>query len=206
MKNLYKILMLVTIGFWVINECYSQTYATPELKARVEKEDAERLKWIKKNPEEYRKQGGNPEQYILENTKQNIEYKTANKIIKYKSPVNIKDKSLFKIVDITAIDIENKHTEQEMLAFKQEAKGELDRFNMIIDFEKNTWYYIPRNKEKQPFSKNFNIENKKLQISNCKECEDNTFTIEEQTTNSFIVQLKPQDEGKYFVYQFTFKK
>lgn len=41
---------------------------------------------------------------------------------------------------------------------------------------------------------------------NCKNCEDNIFTIVEQTANLFVVQLKPQDEGQLFIYQFTFKK
>lgn len=93
-----------------------------------------------------------------------------------------------------------------MTAFNIEAKDEFNRFNIVIDFEKNIWYYIPRNNEKQPYAKTFSIENKVLQFHNCKECEDNTFTIVEQTTNSFVVGLKPQDEGQYFVIQFTFKK
>jgi hypothetical protein len=202
MNNFYKTVFLMIFSAAAGN-IFSQTYATPELKQKAEKELIDKLEWVKKNPEEYLKKGGDPDAYIKENTKV---LEKPVEVIHYKSPVNIKDKSLFRISDITAVDINQKHTEQEMTAYNTEAKEEYNRFNIVIDFEKNIWYYIPRNTEKQPYSKTFSIENNVLQFSNCKECDDNTFTIVEQTTNSFVVQLKPQDEGQYFVYQFTFNK
>lgn len=202
MNNFYKTVFLIIFSAAASN-IFAQTYATPELKQKAEKEQIDKLEWVKKNSKEYRKKGGDSDAYIKENTK--VLEKPAE-VVRYKSPVDLKDKSLFKLVEITAVDINHKHTAQEMAAFNLEAKGEFDRFNMVIDFVKNTWYYIPRNIEKQPYTKDFNIESKVLQFSNCKECDDNTFTIVEQTTNSFVVQLKPQDEGQYFVYQFTFNK
>ncbi len=202
MKNIFKIIVCLSL-LVITNNVFSQTYATPELKAQAEKWEAERLEWIKKNPEEYRKQGGDPEAYIKENTK--VLEKPAE-VVRYKSPVDLKDKSLFILAEIIAVDINHKHTETEMIAYNLEAKGELEKLNYVIDFDKNTWYYIPRNTQKQPYAKVFNIENKILQFTNCKECEDNMFTIIEQTQNTFTVQLKPQDEGQFFVYQITFKK
>lgn len=202
MKNIFKIIVCLSL-LVITNNVFSQTYATPELKAQAEKWEAERLEWIKKNPEEYRKQGGDPDAYIKENTK--VLEKPAE-VVRYKSPVDLKDKSLFILAEIIAVDINHKHTETEMIAYNLEAKGELEKLNYVIDFDKNTWYYIPRNTQKQPYAKVFNIENKILQFTNCKECEDNMFTIIEQTQNTFTVQLKPQDEGQFFVYQITFKK
>ena len=188
MKNIFKIIVCLSL-LVITNNVYSQTYATPELKAQAEKWEAERLEWIKKNPEEYRKQGGDPDAYIKENTK--VLEKPAE-VVRYKSPVDLKDKSLFILAEIIAVDINHKHTETEMIAYNLEAKGELEKLNYVIDFDKNTWYYIPRNTQKQPYAKVFNIENKILQFTNCKECEDNMFTIIEQTQNTFTVQLKPQ--------------
>lgn len=204
-KYIYTLaICLIFIGF----STFAQTYATPVLKAQAEQWEAERLDWIKNNPEEYRKQGGDPEAYlpeayIKENTK--VVEKPVE-VIHYKSPVNIKDKSLFKITEITALDINHKHTEQEMVAFNKEAKSEYDKFNIVIDINKNTWHYIPRDTEKKPFSKSFSLDNKILQFTNCKESDDFKFTIIEQTDNSIVLQIQPQNQGQYCVYQFTFKR
>lgn len=202
MKNIFKIIVCLSL-LVITNNVYSQTYATPELKAQAEKWEAERLEWIKKNPEEYRKQGGDPEAYIKENTK--VLEKPAE-VVRYKSPVDLKDKSLFILAEIIAVDINHKHTETEMIAYNLEAKGELEKLNYVIDFDKNTWYYIPRNTEKQPFSKSFIVENNVIQFTNRIDYEDNTFTVVEKNTTTLILELKPQDESQYFVYQFTFKK
>jgi hypothetical protein len=164
---------------------------------------AKKLEWIKNHPEEYRAKGGNPEDVIIEFNKR--ENKTPE-VKTYSSPVDITDTSLYKLVSVDALDIYNRHTAAEMEIFKKEASEEPIRMNIVIDWEKQRWYYIPRNIEKKPRLKEFTIADNQILFTDCKECEDNKFTIIAKTSRSLILQLKLQDEGHFFVYQLEFKK
>lgn len=67
MNKLYKIVLIIATIF-TTHIAFAQTYATPELKQKAEKEQKDKLEWIKKN-QKYKKQGGDPNAYIKENTK-----------------------------------------------------------------------------------------------------------------------------------------
>ena len=78
--------------------------------------------------------------------------------------------------------------------------------NIVIDWEKQLWYYIPRNIEKKPRIKEFTVADNQILFTDCKDCEDNKFFIITKNSYGLTLQLKPQDEGQFFVYQLEFKK
>ena len=164
---------------------------------------AKKLEWIKNYPEEYRAKGGKPEDVIIEINRRENKLPVAKT---YSSPIDITDTSLYKLVSVDALDIYNKHTEAEMEIFKKEALEEPNRMNIVIDWEKQLWYYIPRNTEKKPRIKEFTVADNQILFTDCKDCEDNKFFIITQNSYGLILQLKPQDEGHFFVYQLEFKK
>ena len=118
----------------------------------------------------------------------------------------MKRPDLYKLTAIDAVDVHGQHTASEMKAFQAEAEAEFAKTNMVLDWENRTWYFIPRDLQKEPGKKEFQLEKDFLQFTDCRPCQDNTFTIAEQTENALILYLKPQDAGKSFVFSLTFKK
>lgn len=118
--------------------------------------------------------------------------------------LNLRD--LYKLTAIDAVNLNDKHRPQEMNAFQAEAAGEFEKMNIVLDWENGSWYYVPRDQQAAPVEKKFRVEKGLLQFMDCRECQDNTFTVAEHTEHTLILYLKPQDEGQFFVFSFTFKK
>ena len=103
MKNIYKIICIILVLFF-LNSANAQTYATPELKAEAEKLEQERNKNIKP---------------------------TSVELIINEVPLlpdfNLKiNKQMYVLSNVDAVDYLDKYTEEELLVFKKEAKGEFD--------------------------------------------------------------------------------
>jgi hypothetical protein len=190
--------LLLCLSFQV--SLQAQTYATPELKRQADAEMAAKILKIQKDPEAYRAQGGIPEDFLKTNTVE----KPAP--IFYAPPVDAKRPDLYKLTAIDAVDLYGKHTASQMKAFQAEAEAEFTKTNMVLDWKNQTWYFIPRDLQKEPGKKEFQLEKDLLQFTDCRPCQDNTFTIAEQTENVLTLYVKPQDAEKFFVFSLTFKK
>lgn len=132
------------------------------------------------------------------------EEKTAP--VTYAAPVDVTRPDLYKLASVDAVDVNNKHTPQEMTVFQAEAEGEFQKINLLLDWGNQRWYVIPRDNQLEPAEKKFRVEGNLLQFMDCRDCQDNTITIAEHTDETLILQLQPQDEGRFFVYVLTFKK
>lgn len=192
--------MIVCLSFQV--SLQAQTYATPELKQKAEAEMAAKLERIKKDPEAYRAQGGNPE-LVLQTAKP--AEKPAPPVL-YDAPVDLSRTDLYKLTAVDAVDVDKKHTREEMEAYQAEAEGEFLKTNIVLDWENQRWYTIPRDRHDQPEEKVFRADNNRIRFVDCPTCQDNTFSIVERTENTLVLQLRPQDEGQFFVFSLTFKK
>ncbi len=187
MKNQYTyfsyfILLLFLFGFQINSN--AQTYATPELKTQAEK-------WEKEK----------------NNKVDNSVIITEIAKIKTQPAFNFKLlKDAFKLQKVEAIDYSGKHTETEMEAFRKEAQGEFDAKDYGVDFNKNILYIIRRNDATKYRIMEFEKVDNYLQAKDCKDCQDNSYKIITNTPTSLILELKPQDEGQYFVCRFTFSK
>lgn len=122
------------------------------------------------------------------------------------TPADLNRRDLYKLTAIDAVNLNNKHTEQEMKVFQAEAESEFQKINLLLDWGNQRWYVIPRDNQLEPAEKKFRVEGGLLQFMDCRDCQDNTFTIEEHTDETLILHLQPQDEGQFFVFSFTFKK
>ncbi len=166
-----------------LNSANAQTYATPELKAEAEKLEQERNKNIKP---------------------------TSVELIINEVPLlpdfNLKiNKQMYVLSNVDAVDYLDKYTEEELLVFKKEAKGEFDSKNYILDWGNNKMYIVNRVDNKLIADINFKEINQTLIIQNCRDCADNNYKIKEHTENTITLELKPQDEGDDFLFVFSFK-
>ena len=168
------------------NYLKAQTYATPELKAKAEKWEKERNVQL-----------GIKEPIIKESQK--IELPKFDKKILF-NPDN------YILSKVEAIDIENKHTTEDMQKFSDEAKREFDAKNYVVNLKDKYMYIVRRNDDTRFGKIDFTINNNSLVAIDCIPCRDNAYKIVEQTLTLLVLDLKPQDEGKYFVFRFTFNK
>lgn len=200
MQNRKFILLSICLGLGFQVSLQAQTYATPELNRQVETELATRMSKTLKDPEAYRDQGAIPEHLLKAPSAE----KPAP--VFYVPPVDEKRTDLYKLTAVDAVDIHKRHTASEMRGFQAEAAREFAKMNIVLDWKKDSWYFIPRDRQQKPTKMQFQVGNRLLQFMNCRACQSNTFSIVEQTENVLILHLRPQDEGQFFVYAFTFKK
>lgn len=193
--------MMLSLGFQA--SLQAQTYATPELKQKAEAEMAAKRQRIQKDPEAYRAQGGNAEQFLQAAAAKPAEKQAP---VPFDAPVDLSRTDLYKLTAVDAVDVDKKHTREEMEAYQAEAEGEFLKTNIVLDWENQRWYTIPRDRHDQPEEKVFRAENGLLRFVGCQACQDNKFTIVERTENALVLQLRPQDEGQFFVFSLTFKK
>lgn len=201
MKNIFKIIVCLSL-LVITNNVFSQTYATPELKAQAEKWEAERLDWIKKNPEEYRKQGGDPEAYIKANTKvveKPIELSTSE------TKNEIFNTSFYKLVNIIAVNPNNSLSKEELNIYQLDANSEFETYNIFIDWDKKLSYTTNKKTSLQNITDISYIKiSKENNTYNCVDCGSLVF-IKLNEDNSLTFRYQSQDNNKVF-YDYSFTK
>ena len=186
-----RVFFLALLVGWISNpvELQAQTYATPELREAEEKHFAEKNKRL-----------GITEVELTNEVVDQTEKSNLNVEAIQSNP------AFYKLTAVNVIDREERHHATEMQDFKRQAQEEFDKSNLVVDWENQLWYHLPRNIDKSPVTRKFHIENGYLQFDNCLKCQDSRFAISSHTPENLSVEIASQDEGHYFVFQFVFTK
>ncbi len=217
--------LLTLLFLSAIIPAFAQTYATPELKEQEEKHRAEKMEWIKNNPEAYRAQCINIGENLKDLSDVGLEGNPAeggegpvseikmngsgNKYNEPPSPerkeiltIDKKDTSLYKLVSVRIVDINNKYTQEEKNYLELEAENWYYNESILIDWNKNLWYSIPRDSHSSPTTSIINRESSSLESINCIGCQPVKFNITEQTPSKLIFLIEMEEED--FSYQLEF--
>ena len=159
---------------------------------------AAKKEWIKNYPNEYRSIGGNPNDVL---------FKVADSSAKplYFVNIDFNGKQYYKLAKILALDINSKHTPAEMADFSKEAAGDINQYAIAVDLENGVWYQKYKNVEGKEWQKKITLSDNKITYADCKTCLDE-FTVIENIPTKLVLQVNPQDEGQFFVYQLEFTK
>ena len=114
--------------------------------------------------------------------------------------------NLYRLQKVEALDINHKHSKKQMKAFILEAHREFESKDRAIDLEIGRMYIISRTDATRFGYFDFITNESYLESKNCKDCQDSRYKIISKTSSSLVLQIKPQDAGQFFVYQFTFIK
>lgn len=186
--NMRNFLFLFVMFWACVHHIFAQTYATPELQRQAEKHIAE------KNA-------------LLGIEKEEVPSVSAGTSIEEKTPFNLSLLSgTYRFIDIKAIDYQGKHSKQELETESKSAMEDFSRMYFAVSADLQTLYMASRNDPKDYSIRTLRNENGILTIQDCKDCQDNAYKIISQTENEMILELKPQDEGDYFVFSITLKK
>lgn len=158
--------------------------------------------WIKNYPEEYRSMGGDPEAKAKPAELTTPKPDAKKELI----GIDFKAHDLYKLVKIIAVDVNKKHTAQEMAGYNKEATSEFAITDLAIDWQKKMWYRKSKTDPGHEVANLFCVIDGKIQLQDCKKCSENGFTLVKHDDSSIVVQIAPQDQGQFFVYQFEFKK
>lgn len=113
--------------------------------------------------------------------------------------------TFYKISSLEAANFDQRHTNGEIAAFKQEAANSFQKFNYFINIEKGQ--LIRQNRINGNF-KVFNVssDNETIRIVSCETCDQVIFNIIENSANHLIFADRAQDEGQYFDFIYSFTK
>lgn len=178
-----KYVFIVAV-FLFVDKVFAQTYATPELRLQAEKWDAEK------------------------NAKTPSVQDTKSEPVKVFQPTVFDIallKDAYRLKKIEAIDVDGKHTPEEMVKFNVEAQREFDKEEYSVDLSNNVMYIVRRSDRSKFRKMEFIITDSILHAKDCIECKDNTYKVINKTASLLLLQLKPQNEGQYFIYQFNFE-
>lgn len=114
------------------------------------------------------------------------------------------DPTYYKLVVITAVDKDGKHTAEEMAVFNKEAGDEFTKTDIAIDMS-GYWYMKNKLEKGHEMFRRFVLDDTRISWIDCKKCDIN-YLVVSMTMNELILQVPAQDEGQYFHYQFHFKK
>jgi len=180
----YNLSILVFLLFFAGSGAKAQTYSTPELKEKVERE------------------------MKIKNISYNIIQPEANTLTDIYTPVTeIRDlNNLFILKNTEIIDEKHAHTLEELIAFNDELSHEREYENIFIDLEQQLVYTINIIDNVIKKTEHFYVKENSLIIDNCRKCSSSIYQIIESTNSSLILESLPQDEGRYFVYRFSFIK
>jgi hypothetical protein len=179
-------------------------YPTIELTGDAAIDDANWIKakseWIKNYPAEYQSVGGKIDVVSNGADTQVVVAEPANT-----TKIDFSDSRLYKLVKIDVVDIDAKHSSADMAIYRNEALSDFNNYTIAVDLANGIWYQKANNRDDVEWSKKINVTQGVISYADCKDCQDK-YEIIEQTTSKLVLQVKPQDEGKFFVYQLEFSK
>ncbi|MDB5226956.1 MAG: hypothetical protein JWN78_1149 [Bacteroidota bacterium] len=182
-----RLSILIGSIYFLPHNLNGQTYASPELKAKVEKEDA-----AKAAKTGIVKSKSAPEAREDEMKRAPFDFNLLQ--------------GIYRLQKVEAIDHSGKHTAEEMKRFTKEAEGEFAARDWAVNMDRSIIYFVRRNDNTNYRYINFYRQGKYMLETGCTNCEETKFEIIENTNQALVLELKPQDEGQYFMYRFTFKK
>lgn len=167
--------------------------------------DSIKIKWIKENPEEYKKMGGDPTPFIEDEIK--IVDDSNQNSSKLEPFIAL---SSYKVTSVNAIPLPGANvTEVETKNMTENVKHDIP-IGMILE-------YGSENKVRLSFEDRIDfrcIETKKenniewfSKNNDCESCSKTLYlTIQEESPNQLVYLLKDEDEGANFSYLITFNK
>jgi hypothetical protein len=114
-------------------------------------------------------------------------------------------KDFYIIEKIEIVNIGSKYSQDDIASFEREADSEFQNNNFMINSKTNEFFITNRDNIDSYKKFKFEVTGNQMKLI-CETCDFPEITIAENNPESMVLDFPNQDEGKEFMFRFTFKK